>query len=315
MILSVINQKGGVGKTTTAVNLAASLAQWGHPTLLVDLDPQGNATSGVGLAGVTAPLSQTHPAASGGQRLSLYQALVAIEQAHADGDDHAALPQLASLDGPLPGSFVVGASPELAGSEIDLADNERRDGLRRLLHPLRDEFSFIVVDSPPSLSLLTINSLVAADRLIIPVQCEYFALEGLGQLLRTQEKIRRFLNPDLSIMGLLRTMFDPRLALSSQVSGDLERHFPQLLFKTLIPRNVRLAEAPSYGRPIALHDRRSPGADAYRRLAREVLEMSGKNPLVPGASASVSASGKDVSANEPAAPVEQRKALFGKRVS
>ncbi|HEX8463575.1 MAG TPA: AAA family ATPase, partial [Abditibacterium sp.] len=162
MILSVINQKGGVGKTTTAVNLAASLAQWGHPTLLVDLDPQGNATSGVGLAGKAPPAGQN----------SLYQALVAIEQAQADGntsDGAAALPQLAEMEGPLPGLSVVGASPELAGSEIDLADNERRDGLRRLLHPLRDKYSFIVIDSPPSLSLLTINSLVAADRLIIPV--------------------------------------------------------------------------------------------------------------------------------------------------
>ncbi|MBW3634888.1 MAG: ParA family protein, partial [Armatimonadetes bacterium] len=175
----------------------------------------------------------------------------------------------------------IGASPELAGSEIDLSENERRDGLKRLLAPLRDEFGFIVVDTPPSLSLLTVNSLVAADRLIIPVQCEYFALEGLGQLLRTLEKIRRFLNPDLSVMGLLRTMFDPRLALSSQVSLELERHFPQLLFKTLIPRNVRLAEAPSHGKPIALHDRRSPGADAYRRLGREVLERCGTAPLAP----------------------------------
>lgn len=263
MILSVINQKGGVGKTTTALNLAASLAQWGHPTLLVDLDPQGNATSGVGLSGI--PL--------GG--LSLYQALVAIEDAE---NDHTAAPRPAILPGPLPGLSVIGASPELAGSEIDLAGNERRDGLKRLLVPLKQEFSFVIVDTPPSLSLLTVNSLVCADRLIIPVQCEYFALEGLGQLLRTLEKIRRFLNPNLSVMGLVRTMFDPRVALSGQVSAELERHFPQLLFKTLIPRNVRLAEAPSFGKPIALHDKRSAGADAYRRLARETLERADKKP-------------------------------------
>ncbi len=279
MILSVINQKGGVGKTTTAINLAASLSQWGHSTLLVDLDPQGNATSGVGLSGANFSGANSPGASVPG--LSLYEALVALEN---EGNSDNKNPSLTSairpaiMPGPLPGLSVIGASPELAGSEIDLADNERRDGLRRLLTPLREEFSFIVVDTPPSLSLLTINSLVCADRLIIPVQCEYFALEGLGQLLRTLEKIRRFLNPNLSVMGLVRTMFDPRVALSGQVSAELERHFPQLLFKTLIPRNVRLAEAPSHGKPIALHDKRSAGADAYRRLARETLERAGKTP-------------------------------------
>jgi chromosome partitioning protein len=268
MILSVINQKGGVGKTTTAVNLSAALAQWGHKTLLVDLDPQGNATSGCGIS----------PSDFGGP--SLYQALVALESERQNNPDvsAAAVPSLGMADGPLPNLWVVGASPELAGSEIELADNPRRDGLRRLLAPLRDQFEFIVIDTPPSLSILTVNSLVAADRLVIPVQCEYFALEGLGQLLRTLEKIRRFLNPDLSVMGLLRTMFDSRVALSSQVSDELEKHFPQLLFKTAIPRNVRLAEAPSYGKPIAIHDKRSPGADAYRRLAVEVMSRAGVKP-------------------------------------
>lgn len=264
MILSVINQKGGVGKTTTAINLAASLAQWGHPTLLVDLDPQGNATSGSGVS----------PSDVGGP--SLYEALIA-EGTSAD-DEARATVRPAIAPGPLPNLSVIGASPELAGSEVELGDNPRRDDLRRILAPLRDEFTFILIDTPPSLSLLTVNSLVAADRLIVPVQCEYFALEGLGQLMRTIEKIRRFLNPSLGTMGLLRTMFDPRVALSGQVSADLEKHFPQLLFKTLIPRNVRLAEAPSHGRPIALHDRRSPGADAYRRLGVEVMERAGKSP-------------------------------------
>jgi chromosome partitioning protein len=270
MVLSVINQKGGVGKTTTAINLAAALAQWGHPTLLVDLDPQGNATSGVGLA-------------SGPPRSpSLYEALVAIENSRDEASGEEIVPlRPAIMQGPMPGLSVIGASPELAGSEIELAGNERRDGLRRLLAPLKDEFSFIIVDTPPSLSLLTINSLVSADRLIIPVQCEYFALEGLGQLLRTLEKIRRFLNPKLSVIGLLRTMYDGRLALSGEVSGELERHFPQLLFKTLIPRTVRLAEAPSHGKPIMLHDKRSVGSDAYRRLAREVIERTGKTVVLP----------------------------------
>jgi len=279
MILSVINQKGGVGKTTTAVNLSAALAQWGHKTLLVDLDPQGNATSGCGIS----------PSDFGGP--SLYEALVSLEAQRQNAPDSVGaaqgqvptlgqkVPVLGMADGPLPNLWVVGASPELSGSEIELSDNPRRDGLRALLSPLRERFEFIVVDTPPSLSILTVNSLVAADRLVIPVQCEYFALEGLGQLLRTLEKIRRFLNPDLAVMGLLRTMFDSRVALSGQVSLELEKHFPQLLFKTAIPRNVRLAEAPSHGKPIALHDKRSPGADAYRRLAVEVMHRAGVKPV------------------------------------
>ncbi len=264
MILSVINQKGGVGKTTTAINTAAALAQWGHKTLLVDLDPQGNATSGCGVnAGeIAGP--------------SLYESLLAVQEEEGE----VLRPGIAETA--ISGLSVIGASPELAGSEVELSDNARRDGLKRVLTALTEEFAFIVVDTPPSLSLLTVNSLVAADRLIIPVQCEYFALEGLGQLLRTLEKIRRFLNPDLAVMGLLRTMFDARLALSSQVSSELEKHFAQLVFKTVIPRNVRLAEAPSHGKPIALHDRRSAGADAYRRLALEVVARAGKETATPG---------------------------------
>jgi len=301
MILSVINQKGGVGKTTTAVNLAAGLAQWGHRTLLVDLDPQGNASSGVGLSQLPNP--------------TLYQALLSTaeqgETSENDSDEltgayledgslaqrlagslpHEGNPlhptpeapptgliSPAISSGPINGLYVVGASPELAGCEIELAGNPRRDGLRRILQTLSQNYSFVVVDTPPSLSLLTVNSLVAADQLVIPVQCEYFALEGLGQLLRTLEKVKRFLNPDLRIMGLVRTMYDPRVTLSYQVSNELETHFPQLLFKTIVPRNVRLAEAPSFGKPIALHDRRSAGADAYRRLAREVLDRTGRHP-------------------------------------
>lgn len=270
MIISVINQKGGVGKTTTAVNLAVSLAQWGHRILLVDVDPQGNATSGLGL-------SAHHPT-------SLYQALTnSVEFGYGENSFKANTASASSafstsnfaVPGPVPNLSVITASPDLAGAEIDLASNQRRDNLRRVLAPLNSTHPIILLDTPPSLSLLTVNALVAADRLIIPVQCEYYALEGLGHLLRTLEMVRKGLNPSLQILGLLRTMFDGRVGLSSQVSRELETHFPNLVFQTAIPRNVRLAEAPSHGQPIALYDRRSPGADAYRRLAIEVVDRLG----------------------------------------
>lgn len=266
MVISVINQKGGVGKTTTAVNLAACIAQQQQSILMVDLDPQGNATSGVGVRTSGEP--------------SLYEALVAATDNHAirQADDDSSsldilLPQVSPTS--LPELAVVGTAPELAGAEIDLAGNPQRDDLKSILDTFSREYPIIVIDTPPSLSLLTVNALVAADYLIIPVQCEYFALEGLGHLLRTLEMVKRGLNPSLQVLGLLRTMYDGRLGLSAQVSQEMERHFPQLLFQTIIPRNVRLAEAPSHGKPITLYDRRSPGADAYRRLAVEVLQRLG----------------------------------------
>lgn len=263
MIISVINQKGGVGKTTTAVNVATCTAQQQQPVLLVDLDPQGNATSGLGLG---EPLSPT-------LYDSLISATTAAEYSPSEKAPELILP--AVQPGPVPDLKIIGASPRLAGSEVDLAGNQRRDDLKTVLNALLPQYPLIIIDTPPSLSLLTINALVAADYLIIPVQCEYFALEGLGQLLRTLEIIKRNHNPDLQVLGLVRTMYDGRLGLSAQVSQELEKHFPELLFKTPIPRNVRLAEAPSYGKPITLYDRRSPGADGYRRLTVEILQRLG----------------------------------------
>ena len=251
-IVAVANQKGGVGKTTTAINVATSLALEGRQVLLVDVDPQGNLTSGVGLKGQRAP---------GG---TAYEALL-TEQI--DGDY--------ILPTKVENLFLIPADRNLTGAEIELvplAARERR--LQRVLEPLRSRFDFIFIDCPPSLGLLTLNALVAADAVLIPLHCEYFALEGLADLVGTMRRVRAALNPALDIEGVLLTMFDERTNLGQQVATDVREFFKEKVFRTVIPRNVRLGEAPSHGMPVILYDVKSRGAEAYLALAREVIERS-----------------------------------------
>jgi chromosome partitioning protein len=247
-IIAIVNQKGGVGKTTTSVNLAASLASAGKRVLLVDLDPQGNATTG---SGVDKKLATR----------TVYQVLLGLGEAAA-----IRTPSEAGKYDLLP------ANRELAGAEIELVDLPNREGrLKAALASVETEYDFVLIDCPPSLSLLTINGLVAAREVLIPMQCEYYALEGLSDLVGTIKRVRANLNPVLEIGGLLRTMYDPRNTLSQQVSAQLEQHFGNKVFKTLVPRNIRLAEAPSYGIPAVAWDRGSKGAQAYIALADEIL--------------------------------------------
>lgn len=250
-IVAIVNQKGGVAKTTTAVNLSACIAELGKKVLLLDLDPQGNATSGYGI---------------NKEKLNycIYDVLI----------NDVPLRQII-LKTEIKGLFIAPAKIELAGAEIELVNIHERDKrLFRALKDVHDEYDFIIIDCPPSLGLLTLNALGAASDILIPIQCEYYALEGLTLLMSTLERVKKGLNPSLNTLGVLLTMFDARTNLSIQVVDEVKKHFRNKVFRTIVPRNVRLSEAPSHGKPIILYDSRSRGAEVYRDLAEEVLERA-----------------------------------------
>ena len=260
--IACANQKGGVGKTTTVVNLGSYLAVAGERVLVIDLDPQGNATSGLGLDRYSI-------------ERSIYDAIV----------DGVPLSDLI-VSGPIDGLDVIPSAIALAGAEVELAPVEARERrLRRLLTEIRDRYDYLIIDCPPSLGLLTVNALTAADSVLVPLQCEYYALEGLTQLLATLDLIRDHLNPELAMKGVVLTMFDGRTKLSSDVATEVRRHLGSRVFKTVIPRNVRLAEAPSHGMPITRYSPESSGAKAYAALAAELRIRDGRiaaSPPEPG---------------------------------
>ncbi|MBU4128898.1 AAA family ATPase [bacterium] len=249
-VYAIVNQKGGVAKTTTAVSLASYLAAFRRKTLLIDIDPQGNATSGVGID-------------KNRVEHSIYEVLIAHKPI-----ERVLLPtQIRNLD-------LVPSNIQLSGAQIELVNLESRETLlKRALVNIKEKYEYIIIDCPPSLGLLTINTLTASDEVLIPMQCEYYPLEGLGQLLNTIGLVQRNYNPSLKLAGVLLTMFDTRTNLSHQVAKEIHEYFGDKVYKTVIPRNVRLAEAPSFGKPILLYDRHCPGAKAYKKLAREIISQ------------------------------------------
>ena len=250
-IIAVTNQKGGVGKTTTAVNLSACLAYIGKKTLLIDCDPQGNSTSGFGIE-----RSQ--------YELSIYDCLADSSKTKS-----------AIIKTKYINMYVLPSSSDLSAAEIELAYEDKREFfLKKVISEIKDDFDFIIIDSPPSLGMITINILTAADSVLIPIQCEYYALEGVSQLITTVKSIKKKLNPKIDIEGILGTMYDGRTNLSIQVLEEIKRFFPNKIYKTVIPRNIRLSESPSFGEPIIKYDRASKGAAAYMALAKEVISKN-----------------------------------------
>jgi chromosome partitioning protein len=250
-VLAVSNQKGGVGKTTTAINLGTALAALGEKVLIVDMDPQGNASTGLGVPRET-------------RRVTIYDVVV-------DGRSV----EDAAVASSVPGLFIIPADADMSGVEIELSQADRRSfRLRDALEPVRSRqtrYDYVLIDCPPSLNLLTLNAMAAADAVLVPLQCEFFALEGLSQLMRTVDMVKQSLNPRLEIQGLVLTMFDRRSALSGQVANDVRAHFGDKVYESVIPRNVRVAEAPSFGKPALIYDLRCAGSQAYLKLAREVV--------------------------------------------
>jgi len=248
-VIAIANQKGGVGKTTTAINIGASLALSGKRVLIVDTDPQGNSTSGLGL--------------------DMNNLTGSLYDVYSRKNDIENVIQSTGIEN----LYIVPSNLDLIGAEIELSDRDGREGiLRQAIYYIREGYEFIFIDCPPSLSFLTLNALVAADSLLIPMQCEYYALEGISSLLRTYNLIKDNYNPSLSIEGILITMFDGRTTLANQVVEELRRHFGDKVYRTMIPRNVTLAEAPSHGKPVIIYDIRSKGAQSYLELAKEILK-------------------------------------------